>query len=124
MIQLMEGSKNLDTVELRTCQFYSLKMQGREYLPWNIQLSKPNVDAGIIVPCTAEFDILRLSRIPKPEFRSFVKTANNVVKVIDITGLSKVFWRFMKKFYSGDAVKRLPFKKLRACMVTKTEPWK
>jgi len=122
MIQSMEGSKNLDTIELKAFSVYSLKIQGREYLPWNKQLSKPNADAGIIVSCTAEFDVLRLSRFPKPDFRSFVKTANNVVKVIDEHGLSKVFWRSMKKFYRGDTVKIIPFRKLRACMVTKTEP--
>ena len=33
MIQSMEGSKNLDTVEVRVSQFYSLKMQGCKYLP-------------------------------------------------------------------------------------------
>ena len=87
-----------------------------------MQLSKPNAEVGIIISCTAKFEILWLSRVSKPEIRSFVKTANNVVKVIDELGLSKVFCRFMRKFYERYQVRRVPIRKFRACMVTKTEP--
>ena len=54
----------------------------RECSPLQLQLTKANVVALVIVSSRSKFDVLRFLGLPKPKFGCLVKTMDDVLQII------------------------------------------
>lgn len=59
-------------------------------LPLELQLSRPNIDRGIIIADGPKLNVLGLLGVSKSRFRSFVKTPSDMVDIVKIRRISKV----------------------------------
>ena len=66
-------------INIRHIKIYS---NGKDS-PHQLQLTKTNVVALVIVSSRSKFDVLGLLGFPKPKFGRLVKTADNMVQIVE-----------------------------------------
>ena len=60
-----------------------IKSNGKDS-PHQLQLSKPNVAALVIVFRRSKFNLLRFFSIPKPKLGCLVKTKDDMIQIVEI----------------------------------------
>ena len=58
--------------------------------PYQLQLTKANVAALVIVSSRSEFDVLRFLSFPKPKFGCLVKTTDDMLQIIEKRRITQI----------------------------------
>ena len=53
-------------------------------LPGKFQLAETDANAGIVIPCGAELDVLRLFIVAEPDLCGLVEATDDVIKIIHV----------------------------------------
>ena len=84
-MQSIDSRKNCATSDLETLRlgtFESNQVEGKDS-PHQLQLTKANVAALVIVFSRSKFDILRFLGFPEPKFGCRVKTTYDMFQIIE-----------------------------------------
>jgi hypothetical protein len=55
----------------------------RNHSPHDLQLAEANIIGLIIIPSGPKFDVLWFFSVPEAYFRGFIKTSNDMSKILD-----------------------------------------
>jgi hypothetical protein len=62
-----------------------------DIFPRELQLTESDVAARVIVAGRAKLDVLNLTSVAESDLRGLVKTANNVIQIVDEVGFREIF---------------------------------
>ena len=83
------GNIRPKSIKIRRIRILS---HGKKNSPHQLQLTKANVAALVIISSRSKFDILRFLGFPKPKFGCLVKTKDDMIQIDEKSRFTQITW--------------------------------